>query len=160
MDQYFDAENTKPRKSFFSWDKVGDKVTGVYIGKVKNPQVDQWGKIKVEYIFKTKDGYKFISGRHVPENAQKGYEGYCILYPMLGVKPGTVMGLKYSEDKATKKGNPTKVIDAIFPDKPMVDMEAVEAFKAELGMFYDLESGVQAEEGAEKEVAIEDIPFA
>lgn len=160
MDQYFESENSKPRKSFFSWDQVGAKITGVYIGKVKNPQEDQWGKIKVEYIFKTKDGIKFVSGRHVPQNPEKGFEGYCILYPMLGVKPGTVMGLKYAEDKKTKMGNPTKVIEAIFPDKPMMDMEAVQAFKDEFGMFYDLESGAQFEEGAEKETDISDIPFS
>lgn len=159
MDQYFEGEYSKPKKSYFSWNEVGDKITGVYIGKVKNPQVDQWGKIKVEYIFKTKEGYKFVSGRHVPENPEKGYEGYCILYPMLGVKPGTIMGLKYAEDKKTKMGNPTKIINAIFPDKPMMDLKAVEDFKAELGMFYDLESGAQFEEGEEKETSMDDIPF-
>ena len=107
MDQYFEAENTKPKKDFFPWESIGDKITGVYIGKVKNPQIDQYGKKKVEYIFKTKDGFKFVSGRHVPENPEKGFDGYCILYPMLGVKPGTIMGLKYSEDIKSGKGKTT-----------------------------------------------------
>jgi hypothetical protein len=145
MEDYFSGENEKPRKNYFSFKEVGDKLTGAYIGKVKNDVVDKWGKIKMEYIFKTKDGYVFVSGRNYTKGGNPATD-HAILYPMQNVQPGTVMGLKYTEDRDTGKGNPLKIIEAIYPDEQTSEPEAVELFEEEMGRFYDLDKGEQAEE--------------
>ena len=160
MSEYFEGENTRPPRDFQAWDKIGDKVTGVYIGKVKNDTVDQYGKKKMEYIFKTKEGYKFVSGRALQKGHVAGVD-YHVLFPMLDAKPGTVMGLKYVEDKDSSKGNPIKIIDAIYPDTPAFEPEAIDEFNEKMGMFYNLETGEQkgGEDDAEVEVSVDDIPF-
>lgn len=161
MQDYFSGENTKPRKEWFKFDKVGDKITGVYIGKVKNDQPDNWGHKNIEYIFKTSEGYVFVSGRNYRKGEVQGPDTYRILYPMLGVKPGTVMGLMYKEDKPSTKGNPFKVIEAIYPDELKNEPEAIEEFNQKMGQFYNLETGQQEEELPEavEEIVVEDVPF-
>lgn len=145
MEDFFSGENEKPRKDYFSFKEIGDKITGVYIGAVKNDVRDKYGKLKMEYIFKTMDGYKFVSGRSYKKGDDMTND-YAILYPMLDAKPGTVMGLKYKEDKDCGKGNAFKVIDAIYPDEPQELPEAIKEFKDKLGSFYDLEAGEQKEQ--------------
>ena len=149
MKDYFSGENSKPQKDWFSFKTIGDKITGIYIGKVKNDVVDNWGHKNMEYIFETTEGYKFVSGRNYRKEENGNPDAYRILYPMLGVKPGTVMGLKYTEDRPSTRGNPMKIVDAIYPDKPSEDLEALKKFDDELGFFYNLNAEAQLEVEAE-----------
>jgi len=156
---YFEGEKVPPKKEYFSFEKVGDKITGVYIGKIKNSVMDKWGKIKIEYIFKTKDGIKFVSGRNLSKDGVQGVD-YNILYDMQNKQPGTVMGLKFSEERDVKKGNLLKIITAFFPDKLTLEPDAVDVFNEEFGMFYNLETGedktVPEEEEVEDEINVKE----
>jgi hypothetical protein len=131
--QMFDEEITQDAIPYKTWEKVGEKVTGIYVGKQLNSTEDKYGKIKEEYILKQADGtYIKIGGRALSKGGVDGVD-YRILFGMENVAYGNILGLKYTEDRANKKGNATKIIDIIWPTERKLDMEAVAEYEKVYG---------------------------
>lgn len=127
--QLFDEENVKVQIPYMTWEKVGDKVTGVYVGLILNSIPDMYNKIKKEYVFKQADGtYIKVSGRALPKDADP-VKDYRVIFDMETVKPGTVCGIKYTEDRPNKGAQPTKILSCIYPNERKSDLEAVKEYE-------------------------------
>jgi len=132
-EQLFNEENIKATIPYFTWEKVGEKVTGVYLGFQLNSNPDKYGKIKKEYVFEQADGtYIKVSGRALPKDGKDG-EDFRIIYDMETVPVGTVCGVKYTEDRENGKGNPTKILSAIFPNERTTKPESVAKYQEVYG---------------------------
>lgn len=133
MTQMFDEENVLPKIPYMTWEKVGDKVTGVYVGSIRNSNPDMYNKIKIEYVFKQADGtYIKVSGRALPKDGKDGID-HRIVYGMEHVQPGTVCGIKFLEERPNKGAQPTKILEVIYPNERKTDTEAVTEYVSKFG---------------------------
>jgi hypothetical protein len=115
------SEAGKVQFGYVTFEKPGDRVKGVYVGKYSSVSA-KYGYEQMNYVLVKEDGEKVIvSGR----NATKT-NPVRIIFGMEKIPFGAVMGFIYTGDKDTGKGNPAKLIEPRYMGEK--DMATYEKF--------------------------------
>lgn len=94
----------------FKFEKVGQKLTGYYLGSFDHD--GEYGPTK-KHVFKTAKGLKVVFGQtHLTQLLD-------------GEKPGQLMQVTYSGDKKMKKGNPMKEYTLDIDDEQVLDADEI-----------------------------------
>lgn len=139
------SEAGKVQFDYFKFEKPGDKVKGVYVGKYRSIS-SKYGYEQENYVLVQEDGKKIIvSGR----NATKT-NPLRIIFGMEKIPMGAVMGFIFTGEKDTGKGNPAKLIEPRYMGEK--DLATYENFRT----MYSLDEIQEKEKEKEKEEDFEE----
>ena len=118
MSNIFDEQN-EVKSARISWGKVGDHIFGTLIGKRSVPDQYKPGEEVPVYEFKAEGGSfhqidkKVVSDAATAINSGEVWAVFgrgALEQQMRRVKIGQKVGLKFTEERETKKGNDQKII--------------------------------------------------
>ena len=118
MENIFDEQN-EIKSTRISWGKVGDFLTGTFISQRTVPDTFKVGEMVPVYEFKADSGsFHEINKKVVAEAPTEVTAGDiwavfgrgALAQAMTRIKVGQKVGLKFVEERETKKGNDMKII--------------------------------------------------
>ena len=123
-EDFWDKSN-RPTIEYVSFEEVGDRVKGTYVGK--RISINPYSEDKQEdYILDTEDGYKMVAGRAPLHKDNPDKEFRNVIYDMLDIPVGGVVGLIFDREEEKKKGT-AKIIEARYQGEK--NLEAVDKFE-------------------------------
>ncbi|MDZ4227855.1 MAG: hypothetical protein U1E54_01275 [Candidatus Levybacteria bacterium] len=134
----FDEKN-EIRSTRISWGKVGDNIIGTLVGKRMVPDTFKVGEEVPVYEFKADSGsFHEIVKKIVavdpteitPGDIWAVFGRGALVQAMARIKMGQKVGLKFVEEKETKKGNDMKVIKVYTSG--VIDTEWLEGQEVDL----------------------------
>lgn len=101
VDDIWSDDSTLPESAWFTFDKIGDAISGELIESF--PKEGKFGMQQI-YIIKTPSGEEFnVALKHTTHRLQ--------VQQLRSANPGDILGFKFSKEIETKYGNKAKSIE-------------------------------------------------